>query len=76
MKIMGPEVPFAYVSEVALDQRERIYYVFLHPTFGPIMFLPLFLCMRLSELKFLMLSAMCLFPNGMTFRIACFTGIL
>lgn len=32
--------------------------------------------MRLSELKFLMLSAMCLFLNGMTFGIACFTGIL
>lgn len=55
--------------------RGSIIYVFLHSTFGPIMFL-LFLCMRLSELKFLMLSAMCLFLNGMTFGIACFTGIL
>lgn len=38
--------------------RGSIIYVFLHSTFGPIMFL-LFLCMRLSEFQFLMLSAMC-----------------
>lgn len=57
-----------------LYQRERIYYVFLHSTFGRIMFLPFFYATFGDEVP--LLSVMYLFLNGMTFGIACFTAIL